>query len=387
MSTPAVPATPGSWGAALQELGLDHPALMRLASTRRLLEQGHRVYEQRRSLDVRLVEARAQVAALEAEYATVTGEGLLVLEDIQNEVAAYTADLTGISNRLADRFAPEPEVSDQPLTDESFAQRHELREQYDAVLDMFSSFGLYDARSRTIRFQGAKGRVHQVPSFESLMANVLTDELRQYLSTARRVGLLLTPAADSRVFAAVGKTVAFNNYAGANGSAEGAEACADFVRRLRAGNGAGPLSDDLLRVSPFEGLRVTLYAEDAGPDGELRANGLPLDATVEDIAMASTDAAERGVDARPLSPPEYLLLQAMRRRNGRTLLDAEADNPARSETWFPEHELSGTPGTLVARSVGTGLRFRSVELGRGVEGRGYRMAYAPLVDRPVPVAA
>ena len=40
--------------------------------------------------------------------------------------------------------------------------------------------------------------------------------------------------------------------------------------------------------------------------------------------------------------------------------------------------LTGAPGTLVARSVPTGLRFRSVELGKGVEGRGYRMAYAPL---------
>ena len=57
MSMPVIPATPGSWGAALQELGLDHPALMRLGSTRRLLEQGHRIYEQRRSLDVRLIEA------------------------------------------------------------------------------------------------------------------------------------------------------------------------------------------------------------------------------------------------------------------------------------------------------------------------------------------
>ena len=73
------------------------------------------------------------------------------------------------------------------------------------------------------------------------------------------------------------------------------------------------------------------------------------------------------------------MLQAVRRRAGEGLLDADMlGSDARSETWFPEHELTGAPGTLVARTVGTGLRFRSVELGRGVEGRGYRMSYAPL---------
>lgn len=378
MSTSAVPASPGSWGAALQQLGLDHPALMRLGSTRQLLEQGHRIYEQRRSLEVRLIEAQAELSALKKEYDTVTGRGLLVLEDIQREVTTYTADLSGISDRLADRLAPEIPDTPEVLSDESFIRRHSLREQYDAVLDMFSSFGLFDARSRTIRFQGVKGRVHQVPGFEALISTVLTDELRTYLSTARHVGLLLTPAADPRVFAAIGKTVAFNNYAGSNGSAEGADACADFVRRLRAEGGAGPLADDLLRAAPFDGLRVSLYAEDGGATHELRAEGLPLEATCQDIAVTATDAAERGVEARPLSPPEYLMLQATRRRAGQVLLDTEADGAARSETWFPEQELTGAPGTLVARSVPSGLRFRSVEIGRGVEGRGYRMAYAPV---------
>ena len=386
MSMPAIPATPGSWGAALQELGLDHPALMRLGSTRRLLEQGHRIYEQRRSLDVRLIEARAQVAALEKEHTSATAEGLLVLEAIQSEVANYTADLTGISNKLADRFAPIPEVAlGETLSDESFVQRHHLREQYDAILDMFSSFGLYDARSRTVRFQGPNGRVEQVPTFETLVATVLTDEIRDYLATARGVGLLLTPAADARVFSAIGKTIGFNNYAGSNGASEGAEACADFVRRLRSESGNVPLTDDLLRSTPFEGLRVTLFAEDGGADDELRANGLPLDATVDDISMVASDAAARGVEARPLSPPEYLLLQTIRRRAGQAYLDAEITSSNRSETWFPQHELAGASGTLVARSVGTGIRFRAVELGRGVDGRGYRMAYAPLAQHPAPV--
>lgn len=378
MTTSDVPASPGSWGAALQELGLDHPALMRLASTRELLEQGHRVYEQRRSIEVRLIEAHAQLAALQQEYDTVTGRGLMILEDIQREVTSYTSDLAGISDRLSDHLTPDIPDSPAALDDESFIRRHDLREQYDAVLDMFSSFGLFDARSRTIRFQGARGRVHQVPGFEALISAVLTDELRTYLSTARRVGLLLTPAADPRVFAAIGKTVAFNNYAGASGSAEGADACADFVKRLRMGDGAGPLADELLRTAPFDGLRVSLYAEDAGATRELRAAGLPLEATCEDIAVTATDAAERGVEARPLSPPEYLMLQATRRRAGLQLLDTETTGGPRSETWFPEQELTGAPGTLVARSVPSGLRFRSVELGRGVEGRGYRMAYAPL---------
>jgi hypothetical protein len=378
MTTDDVPPSPGSWGAALKELGLDHPALMRLGSTRQLLEQGHRVYEQRRSIEVRLVEAQAQLAALQREHDAITGKGLLILDDIQREVASYTQDFSGISDRLADRLAPDVPDTPAVLSDESFVQRHSLREQYDAILDMFSSFGLYDARSRTIRFQGAKGRVHQVPGFEALMSAVVTDELRTYLSTARRVGLLLTPAADLRVFAAVGKTVSFNNYAGANGSAEGPEACADFVRRLRAASATVPLSDDLLRAGPFEGLRISLYVDDSGATGEVRAAGLPLEATCEDIAVTTTDAASRGVDARPLTPPEYLILQAIRRRAGEDLLDAEGLGATRTETWFPEQELAGTPGTLVARSAPTGLRFRSVELGKGVEGRGYRMAYAPL---------
>lgn len=378
MTTQSVPASPGSWGAALRELGLDHPALRRLGSTRQLLEQGHRVYEQRRSLEVRLIEAQAQMAALRRQYDAITGEGLTILADIQREVASCTEDLAGISERLADRLIPEIPDTPEALTDESFIQRHDLREQYDSILDMFSSFGLYDARSRTIRFKGAEGRVHQVPGFEALISNVLTDELRTYLSTARRVGLLLTPAADPRVFAAIGKTVAFNNYAGANGIAEGAEACADFVRRLRFGGGTGPLEEDLLRTGPFDGLRISLYAEEGGVTRELRAQGLPLDATCDDIAVTASDAAARGVEARALTPPEYLMLQAIRHRAGRPLLDAGAGGEARSETWFPEQELTGTPGTLVARSVPTGLRFRAVELAKGVEGRGYRMAYAPL---------
>ena len=89
---------------------------------------------------MRLIEARAQVAALENEHASATAEGLLVLEAIQSEVSNYTADLTGISNKLADRFAPIPDVAlGETLSDESFVQRHHLREQYDAILDMFSS--------------------------------------------------------------------------------------------------------------------------------------------------------------------------------------------------------------------------------------------------------
>lgn len=373
-----VPATPGSWGAALQELGLDHPALMRLGTTRQLLEQGHRVYEQRRSLDVRLVEARAQLEALVKEYDSVTGQGLLILEQIQHEVATYTSDFNGIADRLQEHLAPAVDETAPPMDDDSFIRRHDLRAQYDAALDMFSSFGLFDARSRSVKFQGVRGKVHQVPGFETLMASILTEEMKSFLSTARRVGLILTPVADPRVFAAVGKTIAFNNYAGSNGPAEGADACAEFVKRLRPTEGTQPLSDELLRSTPFEGIRVSLYAEDGTPNAEVRAAGLPLEATQEDIGVTMSDAAERGVEARPLSPPEYLVLQAMRRRGGQDLLDRDAPDVARSETWFPQQELVGTPGTLVARSVGPGLRFRAVELGRGVEGRGYRMAYSPL---------
>ena len=373
-----VPASPGSWGDALRELGLDHPALMRLSSTRQLLEHGHRVYEQRRSLEVRLIEAQAQLAAIQRDYDAITGKGLTILEEIQREVARYTEDLSGISDQLADRLTPL--IPDTPalLTDESFIQRHDLHEQYESLLDMFSSFGLYDARSRTVCFQGANGRAHSVPGFESLIAETLTEELRTFLSTARRVRLLLVPIADPRVFVAIGKTVSFNNYAGANGNAEGADACADFVGRLRSGEGTSLLSDDLLRNGCFGGLRVSFYVEEGDVGGELRARGLPLEATCEDIAVVATDAAERGVEARPLTPPEYLMLQAIRHRGGQSMLDAGGDGATRSETWFPEQELSGAPGTLVARSVASGLRFRSVELGKGSDGRGYRMAYAPL---------
>ena len=149
---------------------------------------------------------------------------------------------------------------------------------------------------------------------------------------------------------------------------------------MRVGESAGALADDLVRTSPFDGLRVSLYAQytaDGNSDREILGQGLPIELTGDDITMQSEDAAQAGVQARPLSPPEYLMLQAVRRRHGDQMLDDDAVN-GRSETWFPQQTLSGAPGTLVARSVQRGLRFRAVELGKGAEGRGYRMAYAPL---------
>lgn len=370
-----------SWGAALAELGLDHPALLRLGSTRDLLERGHRIHEQRRSLEVRLFELQAEFDRLTTELDTATNDGIAVLDAVQREVTSYTSDLSGISDRLRDRLAV-PCDSEAPTSgDDSFVEHHRFAEQYENILDMFSSFGMFDARSRTVRFQGDRGRVHQVPTFDTLMAHLLTDELRGYLADARDVSMIITPAVDPRVFAAVGKTVGFTNYAGlgAGGPSEG-EACADFVRRLRVGESAGALADDLVRTSPFDGLRVSLYAQytaDGNSDREILGQGLPIELTGDDITMQSEDAAQAGVQARPLSPPEYLMLQAVRRRHGDQMLDDDAVND-RSETWFPQQTLSGAPGTLVARSVQRGLRFRAVELGKGAEGRGYRMAYAPL---------
>jgi len=370
----------GSWGTALAELGLDHPALMRLGSTRDLLERAHRVHEQRRALQVRLVETRAALDKLELEFDTVTGEGLTLLDAVREEVASYTSDLSGISERLRDRLDTVDVGEVETLSDDSFASHHGLADQYEEILDMFSSFGMFDARSRTVRFQGAKGRVHHVPTFETLMSTMLTEELRNYLAGARELSLILTPAADQRVFAAVGKTVAFSNYAGiGGGSGSDAEACSDFVRRLRVADSSNVLTDDLVRSSPFDGLKVSFYAHYASDSAgqELFAQGQPLDATADDITIQRDDAAEVGVDARPLTPPEYLMLQAVRRRHGQPLLDT-GNGHAKSETWFPEQTLYGAQGTLVARSVQRSLRFRSVELGKGVEGRGYRMSYAPL---------
>ena len=378
MTNPTSSSSTGSWGAALADLGLDHPALMRFASTRALLEEGHRVHEQRRSLEGRLIEATTLVESLQREFEDITGRGIDILAEVQAEVTAQTADLNGIVDRLQEKLAPAVPVSDEPLSDESFVERHQLKEQYDELLDMFASFGLFDARSRSVRFQGERGRVQQVPGFDALMSSLLTEQVRTYLATARRVSLILAPVSDPRVFAAVGKTVAFGNFTGTGGGAEGAEACADFVQRLRMRKGDDSSAESLLRATPFDGLRVSLFAEEDVPGTEVRAAGFPLEATLEDVAVATTDAADRGVAARPLSPPEYLVLQAMRGREGRPMLDTETRGSSRSETWFPDHQLSGAQGTPVARLIRSGLRFRTVELARGVEGRGYRMSYAPL---------
>ncbi|MFQ5557299.1 MAG: hypothetical protein ACE5GB_07320, partial [Acidimicrobiales bacterium] len=66
----------------------------------------------------------------------------------------------------------------------------------------------------------------------------------------------------------------------------------------------------------------------------------------------------------------------LRRREGRPPLDGERSGAARAETWFPDHQVADAPGTLVARSVGHGVRFRADDLGKGFAGRGYRMTYA-----------
>ena len=367
-----------SWGAALADLGLDHPALMRFTSTRTLLEDGHRVHEQRRSLEGRLHEALGLVETLRREFDEATDEGLRILAEVQAEVQAQTADLNGIVDRLQDRLAVPVDPSGETPSDASFVERHGLREQYDELLDMYASFGLFDARSRSIRFQGDRGRVQQMPTFEALMSVLLTDEIRSYLMTARRVSLIVAPVTDQRVFAAVGKSVSFGNFAGTSDGAEGGGACVEFVDRLRTSSGSESAAESLLRSTPFDGLRVSLFAEEDQPNSELRAAGYDLDATMEDIALASNDAADRGVSARPLSPVEYLVVQATRGREGQPLLDRDQNTGPRTETWFPDHQLAGAQGTLVARLIRSGVRFRSVELPRGVEGRGYRMTYAPL---------
>ncbi len=370
------------WAQAVVGLGLDHPALMRLSSTRNLMEDAHKVHEQRRSLRGRIESLQTQLSDLLKEEDAATAVGLELLEHIRVELEGYTADLVDLSGKLRTSLTVSETAGAEPTRDgaDTFVARHSLREQYDNLLDMFSAFGAFDLRARAIRFHGRSGRMHELPSFESIVTEILTDDVRAYLQNAERVRLLITPAADQRVFTGVGKTLAFNNYAVSGVGSEGPEACADFVSRVRGADSGDTVVDELLKRTQFDGLRVSLYSESGGgrSQAELRGQGLGIDTICEDITANTTDAADHGVDARPLTPPEYLLLQAIRRRFGHELLDTESGSAGRIETWFPSHQVTGAPGTLVARSVGTGLRFRADELGRGAEGRGYRMAYAPV---------
>ncbi len=371
-----------TWAEAVAELGLDHPAVMRLPAARGLMEEAHRVHEQRRALGGKVREVRKLLRDLMTQEEQATATGLELLGKIRAEIASHTADLADLNSRLTSSLAgpSSAEVTTGDVDVDSFVARYGLRDQYETLLDMFSAFGAFDLRARSIRFHGTSGRLHQLPTFDSIVGRILTDEIRTYLAEADRVRLLVTPAADQRVFHGVGKTVAFNNYAVAGVAAEGPEACVDFVQNVNHSPSGRAVADDLLNGTSFDGVRVALYAESDHQDGpfDLRGRGMGLDAICEDIEFNAAEASEGGVEVRPLSPPEYLMLQAMRRRFGLDLLDSKDRQKGGSETWFPGHQIKGAAGTLVARSVGAGLRFRADETGRGSESRGYRVALAPV---------
>ena len=131
---------------------------------------------------------------------------------------------------------------------------------------------------------------------------------------------------------------------------------------------------DSLYNSPFDGAKVSLYAEFDSSLGGLRAQGASLEDARTDVVSCAAEATEHGISAAALTPHEYLIIQGARRRAGQPLLDTDTDaHPV--ETWFPTVDLPGSAGVVVARSVTSGLRFRGVELARGADNRGHRMTF------------
>ena len=185
---------------------------------------------------------------------------------------------------------------------------------------------------------------------------------------------MLTPVADARVVKGIGKIIGFNDYTDV--SAEDRSGITRFVDRVSTPAGQ-KVVDQLLDASPVPGLAVAVYAEDFGDDDGIEGLGLSLAESTERVAASVVDAAAKGVAGRPMSPPEYMMLQALRHRSGDPLLDDSKGPDHGTETWFPGHRFNGSAGTLVSRRMAHSVRFRLDEVGKGAENRGHRMVYAP----------
>lgn len=371
----------GTWAEASAAIGLDHPMLLRAPGIRKLAEEAHRLHELRRTAHGRIGELQQLMAMAQDQLHVSTCAGLDVLQSIQHELETQSEamDLAIRSlSRSLESTASELSGADGTGGAQSpvaVIERHHLEAQFDGLLDLLTMQGLYNPRGRTVQIQGrGKGPAKEMPTFEDVAEAVLTPHVCSYLAGADRLQLVLMPVADARVVKGIGKIIGFNDYTDV--SAEDRSGISRFVDRVSTSTGQ-KVVDHLLDASPVPGLAVALYAEDFGDDDGIEGLGLTLAESSERVAASVVDAAAKGVAGRPMSPPEYMMVQAMRHRTGDPLLDDSQGGDHGTETWFPGHRFNGSTGTLVSRRMAHTVRFRLDEVGKGADNRGHRMVYAP----------
>ncbi len=373
----------GPWTDAAHALGLDHPALLRSPGARKIAEEAHRLHEVRRAAHSRISDLEKLLDVARGQYDVATLAGLGVLHELHDELEQQSAAMQSAVSGLARSLdARDPETDSngdagaEPTSRESLIEQHGIEAQFEALMDLFTMQGLYNPRTRSVQVQGrGQGPARALPPFDRIAELVLTESVCRYLARADSIHLVLTPLADVRVMKGIGKIIGFSDYTVVNSNDRGG--ALKFVERVTAADGQ-TVVDQLLDTSPIPGLAVTLYAEDHVNQSEIiEGSGLALDDSRDRFRAQMADAASAGVIGRPMSPPEYMMLQALRQREGTPLLDESVMSGTGTETWFPGHHLAGANGTLVSRKMGHSVRFRLDEVGRGAENRGYRMTYAP----------
>lgn len=372
----------GPWAEASAAIGLDHPMLMRAPSIRKLAEEAHRLHELRRASHSRIGELEQLLGMAQEQLDISTLAGLDVLQSIQHELEEQSivmdAAIKGLARSLEahvpTRASGGDDVADAPSA-ETLIERHHLDQQFEGLLDLLTMQGLYNPRGRTVQIHGrGQGAAKEMPSFDDVAELVLTPHVCGYLAGADRLQLVLTPVADTRVIKGIGKIIGFNDYTVVG--TEDRSGITGFVERVSTPTGQSVI-DHLLDASPVPGLAVAVYAEDVGTGDGIEGLGLSLEESAERVSASVVDAATRGVAGRPMSPPEYMMIQALRHRSGDPLLDDAKGGDHGTETWFPGHRFNGAAGTLVSRRMAHSVRFRLDEVGRGADNRGHRMVYAP----------
>jgi len=372
----------GTWADASAAIGLDHPMLLRAPGIRKLAEEAHRLHELRRTAHSRIgeLEQLLTMARDQLDASTLAGLDVLQLmhEELEVQSLAMDTAIKGLARSLETR---DPSVdggaesgSDGP-SPETIIERHQLHDQFDGLLDFLTMQGLYNPRGRTVQIKGrGQGPAKEMPTFEDVIKVVLTPHVCRYLDGADRLQLVLTPVADTRVIKGIGKIIGFNDYTVVE--ADDRSGISGFVDRVSTSTGQ-TVVDQLLDASPVPGLAVAVYAENFGEAEGIEGLGLSLEESTERVGASVVDAATKGVAGRPMSPPEYMMIQALRQRSGTALLDDGNGSDQGTETWFPGHRFNGSSGTLVSRRMAHSVRFRLDEVGRGAENRGHRMVYAP----------
>ncbi len=349
-----------------------------------MAEQAHALHEQRRAAHGRILELESLLGAARSQLEISTAAGLDLLQSIHDALKLQTVAMDAAISGLAQSLSPpsdivstsQSEKGRSTSTAELLVTKFQLDAQFEGLLDMLTMQGLFNPRGGTVQVQDrGRNQARSVPPFERVVELLLTDELCSYVGDADHLQLVLTPVADGRVVKGIGRIIGFNDYTVVGGSDR--TAVSRFVDKLSTSCGKGVV-DQLLERSPIPGMAVALYAEYRidSSDG-IEGLGMSLPDTEERLLANISDAQANGVVGRAMSPPEYMMIQAMRQRAGESFLD-DADRAGEStETWFPGHRSGNAAGTLVSRRTANSVRFRLDELGRGAPNRGHRMVYAP----------